>query len=221
MALAGGLTGDSWAAKVLRICEKLGHNWRADLPSGALSQQQAREAAKRLAAQPLPTDVLLPGLYSRLLSDWRAERLEVDPRLYPTGATKPGVKMCRYKRWMGLQYDTGGLSVRLEHLKADIPRRYHVALMRFRLGCWDIEVNRPGGRSRADRTCRICLRQGLRCVEDEQHVLLECQAYQELREVTGLPQQSSMHEIMTNFDTDKLARLLHGIEAKRRLTLAR
>ncbi len=40
--------------------------------------------------------------------------------------------------------------------------------MRFRLGCWELEVNRPNGRERAARTCRLC---ATGAVEDELRVL--------------------------------------------------
>jgi hypothetical protein len=46
--------------------------------------------------------------------------------------------------------------------------------MRFRLGCWVLQVNRPNGRERAARTCRLC---ACGAVEDELHVFMEGPAY--------------------------------------------
>jgi hypothetical protein len=50
--------------------------------------------------------------------------------------------------------------------------------MRFRLGCWESEVNRPNGRERASRTCSLC---ACGAVEDELHVFMECAAFDSLR----------------------------------------
>ena len=46
--------------------------------------------------------------------------------------------------------------------------------------CWDLEVNRPQGRERRCRTCRICGDE--QAVEDELHVLCECPAYEPFRD---------------------------------------
>ena len=46
--------------------------------------------------------------------------------------------------------------------------------------CWDLEVNRPQGRERGCRTCRVCGDQ--QAVEDELHVLCECPAYEPIRD---------------------------------------
>ena len=49
-------------------------------------------------------------------------------------------------------------------------------LLRFRLLCWDIAINRPGGQLRAERKGPNCSR-----VEDEFHVLFECFKYADLK----------------------------------------
>jgi hypothetical protein len=69
--------------------------------------------------------------------------------------------------------------------------------MRFRLGCWELKVNRPNGRERAARTCRLC---ACGAVEDELHVFMECPAYDSLQARYGSDlgfQGRSMRTIMT------------------------
>ena len=56
-------------------------------------------------------------------------------------------------------------------------------------------------------------------VEDEQHVLLECVAYAELRSATQLP-ADSMISIMLDFNPSKLAYLLYAIQSHRATSLA-
>ena len=51
------------------------------------------------------------------------------------------------------------------HRGACIPEDLHKTMMRFRLGCCDLEVNRPRGRAREARPCRACGVPG--AVEDE------------------------------------------------------
>ena len=126
--------------------------------------------------------------------------------------------MCRYKHWMGLIDAKGGPDGLLGHTCSDIPRKHHVALMRFRLGCWDLEANRPGGRVRAGRVCRFCATQGTRAVEDELHVLLECPAYAEMRLASGINADLEMKTAMTKSVTANLASLLYRIATHRKDT---
>ena len=123
-----------------------------------------------------------------------------------------------------LIYDTGsearalmkeGPDGLLGHSCFDIPRKHHIELMRFRLGCWDIEANRPRGRARADRVCRFCATQGTRAVEDELHVLLECPAYAEMRLASGINADLGMKTVMTKSVTANLASLLYRIATHR------
>jgi hypothetical protein len=62
------------------------------------------------------------------------------------------------------------------HLAAGMTQRHHALLLRFRLLCWDIAINRPNGRLRADRECPNC-----RCMEDEFHVMFECSHYADIK----------------------------------------
>ena len=58
-------------------------------------------------------------------------------------------------------------------------------------------------------------------MEDEMHILIECEAYRELRETIGIPTAGTIHELMNNCDPGKLARLLHDIGTERKLALTR
>ncbi len=121
---------------------------------------------------------------------------------------------------MGVEYDAAEHRVKLAHLMASMPRAVHTTLMRFRLGCWDLDVSRfarqPGRKPRGERTCRMC---GGTEVEDELHVLLECPAYEPLRRAVGLPIGENMRSIIASFDVMKLGNLLTQIYRIRKETL--
>jgi hypothetical protein len=129
----------------------------------------------------------------RLLADWERPDLTVDPRVFsecaPRGADsgKPGVTACRYKMWMGTMCGVRCSGTQSE-VRTSMPRAVHTTLMRFRLGCWDLDVSRfarqRGRKPRGERTCRVC---GGTEVEDELHVLLECSAHEPLRRAVVLP----------------------------------
>ena len=151
---------------------------------------------------------LMETITSRFDDDWSNERLNSDPRLFASDGLQPGVKMCRHARWMGKE----------KHLKGYIPRKLQTSLMRFRLCVWDIEVNRPGGRDRADRWCRVCMDRS--AVEDEKHVLLECPEYAVEREglwALGISPSSetAMAKVMGVEDQRALARVVHAIRCRR------
>jgi hypothetical protein len=92
--------------------------------------------------------------------DWANSRLVGDPRSFFSDGRKPGVKMCRYKHWMGLPKLHDGC----------IPPAHHRALVRFRLCVSDLAVNSESTRSRGQRRCGACRNNG--AVEDEKHFLL-------------------------------------------------
>ena len=108
---------------------------------------------------------------------------------------------------------------RLSHLGSSMPREHHRALVRFRLGCWDLDVSRlargPDRRLRA-WLCRVC--QGGN-VEDERHVLLECPRYAQLRQGAGIPIDRDMREIMLTFEQPKLGGFLWFVHRARRIAL--
>lgn len=61
----------------------------------------------------------------------------------------------------------------------------HTTLMRFRLGCADLAVNKGRQAFHADkvpRSERFCTMPGChRCMEDEKHLVFECKAYSHIR----------------------------------------
>ena len=150
-----------WVSKVYRVCKKLGYDWCTEGPQGtdALCEWLLRTG--------LPIGSLLGNFANMLMGEWKAESICADPRAFPESgghrntAGGPGVKMCRYTQWMGVpQLDAAVKQGILPHMKEYVTHKHLMALIRFRLGCWDIEVNRPvaGGRYRPrnDRVCRLC-----------------------------------------------------------------
>ncbi|GIM15766.1 hypothetical protein Vretimale_18474, partial [Volvox reticuliferus] len=114
--------------------------------------------------------------------------------------------MCRYTHWMGLP----------QHTTSYIPMVVYTSLLRFRLGAWALEVNRPTGRPREQRWCRVCNHPN--SVEDEYHVLMECVGYAEVRANfarLGVVQGATMLQIMSIEDQLGLARIIHGIRLTR------
>ncbi len=114
----------------------------------------------------------------------------------------------RYAHWMGVAYKPGEHKKKLAHLRVCMPRKHHIALMRFRLGRWDLDVSsfarKPVRKPRAERTCRVC---NSSSVEDEKHVLMECPAYEPLRRAVGFPEDMDMFEVMMTWDQVKLGGL--------------
>ncbi|GLC60471.1 hypothetical protein PLESTB_001617100 [Pleodorina starrii] len=208
-----------WAGKVLRIFETLGFDYRQHVPVGLNNE----EKAKAILGLKIPFDNLLAAEFRRrLLLDWSSGSLDRDPRNFPeyeeggVGRGAPGVTACRYLKWMGVAYSYSDHKRTLDHLKVCMPRKHHTALMRFRLGRWDLDVSRfargPGRKPRAERICRVCHGGS---VEDELHVLMECPGYTPLREATGFPMGSSMVDVMGTFDSAKLGSLLSQIQKAR------
>ena len=104
---------------------------------------------------------------------------------------------------------------KLAHMKDFVAYKHVSALIRFRLGCWDVEANRPvrNGvrRLRAQRWCRVCRGE---CVEDEKHALLECEAYAELRVAYGIS-GNNMKSVMLSTEVRKLAAFLYSVQSLR------
>ena len=126
----------------------------------------------RITTQELDVASLMGKVREKFEEDWASNRLEVNPRDFVTQAgVKPGVKICRYKHWMG----------ETRHTQIYIPRAWHVSMMRFRMGVWMIEANNPRGaqgahRERAQRVCpgeggvQLGLDPGSRCMGPGQKV---------------------------------------------------
>lgn len=211
-----------WAGKVLRILQVLGYDYREHIDE---SSSVAAKAEAILGLE-IPFDDVLEEFRRRLLADWQSPELDQDPRSFPEaagiGGAGPGrgVTACRYSKWMGVVYSAGKPKDKVSHAGVSMPREHHKALMRFRLGCWDLEVYRlahgPGRKPRAERTCRVC---GGNEVEDEYHVLMECQVYAPLRQGAGLPTERGMQDIMRTADQAKLGSLLWLIQRVRKAHL--
>ena len=203
----------TWGAKVLRLL-MVGLGYRFGGDEGDL---EAR--ITRITTHELDVSALMGTIRERFEEDWRSSRLGADPRAFVTqDGVKPGVKMCRYKHWMGEP----------RHTQIYIPRAWHTSMMRFRLGVWMIEANNPRGvsgahRERSERLCPLCLASGSSHVEDERHVLLECGAYDDIRSTLygeeAVP--TDMAKVMAWRDQRGLARAIHAIRLRRNDLTAR
>ncbi|GIL74175.1 hypothetical protein Vretimale_4793 [Volvox reticuliferus] len=92
----------------------------------------------------------------------------------------------------------------------------YTSLLHFLLGAWALEVNRPNGRPKEQRWCRVC--NNADSVEDEYHVMMECPAYDDIRAdlaSLGVGQDSTMLQIMSMQDRLRLARIIHSIRQRR------
>lgn len=168
MALAGCTT--CWAHHVITCLHS------ADL--GAAEHLSITDKINYYIKLVVPVEELCQQMADRFDCRWAevAASSESDPR----SIDGCGVKAHRYARWMGLPFTQGEESCWLAHADVVMRPKLHQTLMRFRLLCWDLEVNRPQGRDRACRTCRIC--GDAQAVEDELHVLCECPAYESIRD---------------------------------------
>ena len=151
------------------------------------------------------------------MSGWDHARLNTLPALFPSDGKQPGIHMAKYKHWMGLPFEGHAPVMSTPHLATCMRYELQRCLMRFRMCCWPLAANRANGISRNLRTCRAC---GSGAVEDEEHVLLACPAYADLRVSAQLPGGSPMKIIMLSFDQVKLAALLKDIWARREASVA-
>ena len=199
LALAVGGNQRCWAARVLRFLASFGALPPSDLAGEALALHYSKLM--------LPVGAILKELARRLDERWADEGLGGDPRV-----VAEGVKACRYRAWMGLSHPAGSEPCLLKHAGCTMRLDWHQTLMRFRLGVWGLEVNRPNGRCREQRTCRVC--GDPHAVEDELHVFLECPCYErlrdEFRQALGFGSRS-MLEIMTGGAPAAVAEYLHRL----------
>jgi hypothetical protein len=208
LALDGWREG--WAAKVLRFVGAVGVNVWEGLPRDVRTPSARMEW---LLARPLPVSTIMSSFRSMLMASWDHERLSVVPTSFSTDQnTQPGIMMCRYKHWMGLPFRGAAGTLWPTHAQVHIPRESHVKLMRFRLCSWPLAANRPmRGGVRLERSERVCMVCGTNAVEDEHHVLMDCQAYSTAREASGIAFHKGMHHLMTEGDQAALAQLLASI----------
>ena len=166
-ACTARFSGKDWGSQVLCILRALGH----DLLLLAPSPQEPAALVAWLSEQRVPADALAEELARRLQPAWEEAALQIEPRNVAEGG-RNGVKLNRYKHWMGLPAKGQAHA----HLAAGMTQRHHAVLLRFRLLCWDIAINRPDGRLRATRKCPNCPG-----VEDELHVMFECPHYADIK----------------------------------------
>jgi hypothetical protein len=210
--------GVGWVHEVLVFLKSLDFD---GLPNHEEFSNTA-ELVDAYASLRLPVGDLLTTMADRLMEAWHEPGLAlvVDPRTYngPSGAL-----VCNYLNYMGVAQVAWRGKGRLEplpHTKIAMNRSARTALMRFRLGTWDLAVHRTcnGQRRRGERVCLICAQQGHGSViQDEKHVVLECRAFQALRDqyCDRLPFNSDcdnkMLAVMTCQDQKSLAAFLEQL----------
>ena len=136
----------------------------------------------------------------RVNDEWDSDRLAVDPGAFVSDGRKPGVKMCRYKHWMGPP----------KRFEGYIPPAHQRTFLRFRLCVSELAVNSESNRSRDQRVCKACRAND--AIEDENHFLLECPALvparQKLWEL-GVPTNASARDVMQIDDQRGLAKVIY------------
>ncbi len=73
--------------------------------------------------------------------------------LLPLGSIPRGFAKRLEAGWFCPEGARPGLPANTE---TSLPQSLHRVLVRFRLGCWELEFNRPNDRERAMRTCKLC-----------------------------------------------------------------
>lgn len=93
-----------------------------------------------------------------------------------------------------------------QYLYFNIPRRLRKHLAKFRTSNTglEIEIGRHVGIDKADRLCKLCGQQNLIYVEDEYHVMLECQAYTAIRKLFIGNVEINMHSFINTMSTKTL-----------------
>ena len=167
------------------------------------------------------------ALHGKMASRWAG--VHVDPRAAPS----TGVEMCTHAAWV-LKFEQGG-STPPKHLKLCVSFVVLQCLARLRLGWHQLEVRSDRIRRararvpRNERLCRLCStngaafqaqRVGGACVEDVQHFLLDCPAYQHLRAkcpcvfgsvITDSATRSVQSRLLSIFDCDQQDQLAHVV----------
>lgn len=221
LALQG--EGTCWSAKVLHFLSQL--QWQHQ-PEG-WANMSLDEHIQHYAKLQLPVDRLLEDYADVLMRPWRTPELAfANPRTFQVEDYDNVPSMvCRYSSYMGAMTSDKHKPLPAPHAHLVTLRSHHTSLMRFRLGVWDLEVNRPHGRERRDRVCRLCEgRDGQRVIEDECHVLLECPAYDALRHASEhaciFENADSMLQTMQTPLQRELAAFVHALRLERTRLLA-
>jgi hypothetical protein len=234
LALESGLEADCWAAKMIRFFRAVGYESQLDLPPGdwpACICGDPERAVGKLSAHVVDIPKVLSLVRDGLQRRWADPLFDSLPRSFPEApgeATGSGISLSVYKHWMGAPFGLSEDRVWHAYLCVYVPRDQLIALSRFRLCDWPLEVRRrtcwtaqgPAYRPRSERLCRLCS-QG---VEDERHVLFECPAYCTARsqcplDFPAVTSDQQMLAFMRSSDPCLLANLLHRMQHIRRLRL--
>jgi hypothetical protein len=202
----------SWGLSFLRILEYFSDVWK-DMPNST-RRGNARVQVEWLLSRPLPEADLAGAFRERMMEGWAHERLQCIPDSFPSDSIQPGMHMAKYKHWMGLSFQRCAPIMHPPHAQCIIPYEAHRCLMRFRMCCWPLSANRNQHLPRSERRC-YCCNNG---VEDERHVLLECDAYADIREKYALP-RGAMLSAMNDADQHRLACCLRDIWTRRKQLL--
>jgi hypothetical protein len=131
---------------------------------------------------------------------------------------------CYYQNWNSLVEEMPKLRLYKQfklcyvvenYLLCNIPRRFRVDLAKFRTcnSKLEIELGRHVGIPVEDRLCKLCYESNVLCVEDEFHVLINCPAYCNIRDIY-IGNVSTMYDfikILSSKNDNDHIRLAHFI----------
>ena len=83
--------------------------------------------------------------------------------------------------------------------------RQSIAQLRTRSHTLSIETGAWNGQTREMRLCKLC---NLRCVESEEHMIMQCPAYAHIRDDFGISLQGPFHQFLTTSPITKLGALI-------------
>ena len=115
------------------------------------------------------------------------------------------VQMNKYKHWMGLCAERAAPLTMQEHSRAFRQVAHHKTLMRLHQCCWPLSAY---GRPREERIRPLCVANK---VDDKNHVLMQCTAYNQLCAGSEIDFAGGMQAVMQNTDPARLAALLDSI----------
>lgn len=148
-----------WTTKFLKLMHSL--NLLGDRPWSTLQDLPC----STIMSFRFSENVVRERMIERYNSIWHTRGM--DPRTAP----RLQYQVTRHGMW----FDAG----HTRHLALVAPEHYIKTLMRFRLGCTMLQVHQDHGTlQRHNRFCRVC---SCDLVEDEKHVLFECEAYSRYR----------------------------------------
>ena len=205
-----------WTYKLLQTMSRL-----EVIDGAAVWDQTGRVIANRqtiMQLQLVPATIK-GALQRRMALRWAA--LHPDPRAAPS----PSIEMCTHAAWISRSCD-GVTCETPKHLKLCVSFVVLQCLARLRLGGHDLQIRLGRTKSqvpRHQRVCRLCSKEGAPFfrqhdgaahVEDVRHFLLECPAYQHVRDRysvvfgSALAPQTCLYDI---FDCEHQDQLAHAV----------